>query len=223
MNGAHDVGGMHGFGPVMIEPDEPAFHHGWERRMFALTLATGYLGLWNLDQMRFTREHQPPAEYLATTYYEHWLYGLERMLDARGLVRRDELTARRLDPTVAVVRLDGVSAIDRDGVARRVRDRRASRSDDNVPARFQVGDPVVTRNINPVGHTRLPRYARGKRGVVAIDHGVWINPDSSGNDLGPDPQHVYAVRFEARELWGDEAPRRDALYVDLWDHHLERR
>ena len=156
MNGAHDLGGMHGFGPVMIERDEPAFHHGWERRIFALTIATGYLGLWNLDQMRFTREHEPAAEYLETTYYEHWLYGLERMLDARGLVRRDELSARRLDPTLAALRPDGVRAIDRDGIARRIRDRRASRTTRTSRRDSAWATSSSTCNINPVGHTRLP-------------------------------------------------------------------
>src|SRR6266508_5307956 len=91
MNGAHDLGGMHGFGPVAIERDEPVFHHEWERRAFAITLAAGFLGKWNIDMSRYAREQMPPAEYLASTYYEHWLFGLEKLLDDTRLVNRGEL------------------------------------------------------------------------------------------------------------------------------------
>jgi nitrile hydratase len=102
-----------------------------------------------------------------------------------------------------------------------LRKSRTSKADEDVAPRYKVGDRVVTKNIHPLGHTRLPRYARGKRGVVTLDHGVWVFPDSAGNGLGRKPQHCYAVRFEARELWGDTATPRDAVYVDLWDDHLE--
>jgi nitrile hydratase len=221
MNGAHDLGGMHGFGPVEIEVDEPPFHSAWERRAFAITLATGYVARWNVDEVRHAREQMPPAEYLATSYYEHWLFGLERLLAERGLVTRSELEDRVADATSPAGRLDGVEALDAASIARRIRDPRAARSDAASDARHRVGDIVMTRTINPVGHTRLPRYARGKRGSVEIDHGVWVYPDASGNGLGPAPQHCYAVRFEARELWGDDAPGRDSVYLDLWDDHLE--
>lgn len=221
MNGLHDLGGMQGFGPVVIEPHEPPFHHPWERRAFAITLAAGYLGEWNVDQSRAAREQLPPAEYLVTSYYEVWLYGLERLLDARGLVLDEERAARRQDPTIPVARADRVHALAARDVDRVLGTARASRTDDDVEPRFRVGDRVLTRTINPIGHTRLPRYARGKRGLVTVDHGVWMFADSMGNDLGPDPQHVYGVRFEARELWGDGVGAGDAVYVDLWDDHLE--
>jgi hypothetical protein len=94
MNGAHDLGGMHGFGPVDPEPNEPVFHHEWERRTFAITLASGFLGGWNIDMSRFAREQMPAAEYLATTYYEHWLFGLERLLVEKGFVKPEEIEAR---------------------------------------------------------------------------------------------------------------------------------
>jgi nitrile hydratase subunit beta len=220
VNGLHDLGGMQGFGPVAIEPDEPPFHHPWERRAFAITLAAGYLGEWNIDQARAMRERLPPTEYLGTSYYEVWLYGLERLLDARGLVLDEERAARRQDPTVRVAQVDRPQALAARDVERVLGIARASRTDDDVEPRHRVGNVVLTRTINPVGHTRLPRYARGKRGLVTDDHGVWIFPDSMGNDLGPDPQHVYTVRFEARELWGGEARAGDAVYVDLWDDHL---
>jgi nitrile hydratase len=221
VNGAHDLGGMHGFGPVDIERNEPVFHHEWERRAFALTLAAGFLGKWNIDMSRFAREQMPPAEYLATTYYEHWLFGLEKLLHDHGLVPHEELEARlkaRPTPVTPVSDARVLAARDVDAALRKTR---TSKADEDVPPRHKVGDRVVTVNINPTGHTRLPRYARGKHGVVALDHGVWVFPDTAGNGLGRKPQHCYSVCFEARELWGADAVARDSVYIDLWDDHLE--
>jgi nitrile hydratase beta subunit len=220
MNGVHDLGGMHGFGPVEIEPDEPVFHHAWEARTFALTLAASFLGKWNIDQGRFAREQMPPAEYLATTYYEHWLFGLEKLLHDLKLVDRAETAAREKDPASPAAPVTELRVLAARDVEKALRTSRTSKADEDVAPRFRVGDRVVTKNIHPLGHTRLPRYARGKRGVVTLDHGVWVFPDTAGNGLGRHPQHCYAVRFEARELWGDAATTRDAVYVDLWDDHL---
>ena len=221
MNGAHDLGGMHGFGPVDTEPDEPVFHHEWERRVFAMQLAAGYVAHWNIDQSRFAREQMPPAEYLATGYFEHWLFGLERLLDERGLVTRSELAARLSDSGSPTEPLDDVQPMAPGDVETILRRRGSSRSDADVAPRFQVGDRVIARTINPEGHTRMPRYVRGKPGVIEIDHGVWVYPDAAGNGLGPQPQHCYTVRFEARALWGDDARPGDGVLVDLWDDHLE--
>jgi nitrile hydratase beta subunit len=221
MNGAHDLGGMHGFGPVEIEPNEPVFHHEWERRTFALNLAAGFLGKWNIDQSRFAREQMPPAEYLATSYYEHWLFGLQKLLSDLGLVSHAERAAREKDPAAPAAPVAGARVLAARDVEKALRTSRTSKADENVTPRYKVDDRVVTKNINPLGHTRLPRYARGKRGVVTLDHGVWVFPDTAGNGLGRSPQHCYSVRFEARELWGDAATSRDAIYLDLWDDHLE--
>jgi nitrile hydratase subunit beta len=221
VNGAHDLGGMHGFGQVSIEPGEPVFHHAWERRAFALTLAAGFLGKWNIDQVRFAREQMPPADYLATSYYEHWLFGLQKLLDDLGLVTEAELSARRDHPASSSEAIAGARPLAAQDVAAALRVSRAAKADEDVAPRHRVDDLVTARNINPVGHTRLPRYARGRRGVVTVDHGVWVFPDSAGNGLGRKPQHCYSVRFEARELWGHQASSRDAVYLDLWDDHLE--
>ena len=220
MNGAHDLGGMHGFGPVRIERDEPVFHREWERRVFAMTLAAGFLGKWNIDQGRLAREQMPPAEYLATSYFEHWLFGLQSLLDDRGLVSHAEVAARMKDPKAPVAPITGLRVLAARDVEAAMRTSRTSKADEDVAPRYRIGDRVITTNINPVGHTRLPRYARGRRGVVTLDHGVWVFPDASGNDGGRKPQHCYSVRFEARELWGDEAPTRDTVHIDLWDDHL---
>lgn len=97
MNGAHDMGGMHGFGPINPEPDEPVFHHEWERRAFAITVAAGFLGKWNLDMSRYARERMEPAEYLSTSYYEHWIHGLELLLVEKGLLTQEEIKQRMLE------------------------------------------------------------------------------------------------------------------------------
>jgi nitrile hydratase len=221
MNGAHDLGGMHGFGPVEIERDEPVFHHRWERRTFAITLAAGFLGKWNIDMSRYAREQMPPAEYLTTTYYEHWLFGLEKLLDDTRLVSRVELQAAREGRAVATAALPaGMSVLAGGDVEAELRKSRASKADEDIPPRFNVGDRVHTVNVNPIGHTRLPRYARDKRGLVTLDHGVWVFPDTNGSGRGRKPQHCYSVRFEARELRGADAGSCDAIYIDLWDDHL---
>ncbi|MBI2205151.1 MAG: nitrile hydratase subunit beta [Candidatus Rokubacteria bacterium] len=217
MNGVHDMGGMHGLGPVEPEPDEPVFHTEWERRAFAITLAAGFLGEWNIDMSRYSRELMPGPEILTTTYYEHWLWGLEHLLVEKGLATRDEIAGRvkpaRPSKPLRVLKAAEVAAAIAKGGAHRV--------NDDVPARFKVGDRVRTRNINPLGHTRLPRYARDKHGVVDRDHGVHVFPDAHAAGLGQKPQHVYSVRFTMQELWGPDASARDRAYIDLWDDYLE--
>lgn len=216
MNGVHDLGGMHGFGPVEIENNEPVFHSEWEKRAFALTLACGFLGRWNIDMGRYAREQMPPAEYLATSYYEHWFFGLEKLLVEQGLISAQELVTGRAAGRVVEPR--AVAAAE---VATRLRNRRHARVDVEVTAKFRVGDSVVARNLNPAGHTRLPRYARGRRGVIARDHGVFVFADTHAMNRDKKPQHCYSVRFTARELWGADASVRDSVYLDLWDDHLD--
>jgi nitrile hydratase len=222
VNGIHDLGGMHGFGPVEPEPDEPVFHREWEARVFALTVAAGALGRWNLDRSRFAREQMPAAEYLATGYYEHWLFGLENLLDRSGLARRSEIEARLLDPrSPCAPHPDAGRRLEAAGVQAALRNPRGAKDDAQVPPRFKAGEAVRALNLNPEGHTRLPRYCRGRRGTIAVDQGVWVFPDTHAAGLGRKPQHVYSVRFAARELWGPEAPPNDSVHVDLWDDYLE--
>jgi nitrile hydratase len=224
VNGAHDLGGMHGFGPVVLEPGEPVFHAEWERRVFALTVAMGGWRRWNLDMSRHAREQMPPAEYLATTYYEHWLWGLEWLLERHGFLAGADLVRRVREGDGPGTRRPAEpqpGAIRPDDVPRLLRNRRAARLDDPVPSQFKAGDAVLARNVNPVGHTRIPRYVRGRRGIIDRDHGVFIFPDTHAAGLGRKPQHVYSVRFAARELWGPDAHAGDAVYVDLWDDYLD--
>ena len=216
MNGVHDLGGRQGFARVEIERNEPVFHSAWEARVHALQTASGYLGKWNIDMSRYARERMPPANYLAASYYEKWLFGLETLLVEQGLVTANELATGR-----AEARADGARPLRASEIPAFTSRRGSGRRDIGRPARFKAGDRVVTRNIDPVGHTRLPRYARAKRGKIVRDHGVYIFPDTHAVTREEKPQHCYSVRFTARELWGPAASLRDSVYVDLWDDYLD--
>jgi nitrile hydratase subunit beta len=217
MNGAHDMGGVHGFGAVVPEPDEPVFHADWERRVLALTLAMGATGEWTLDAARFARENRPPAEYLSESYYQLWLGGLEQLLVERGLVAPAELAAgRSLRPATP---LRGILAAgEATGLLKRGRptNREAPR-----PARFQVGDQVRAKNMHPLTHTRLPRYARGRTGTVTRVHGCHVFPDSNAHGHGEDPQWLYTVSFPGRELWGAGADPTVTVSIDAFEPYLE--
>ncbi|HLJ93744.1 MAG TPA: nitrile hydratase subunit beta [Gemmataceae bacterium] len=220
MNGAHDLGGMHGFGPINAEPEaqEPVFHADWERRVFGLALAARALGKWNGDMFRFARERQHPADYLRHTYYESWLAGLETLLVETGLVSADELACgQAAGPASAEDRQHVLPAA---AVAPMLRRGAPATMPAEAPPRFRPGERVRARNRHPLGHTREPRFVRGRVGVIQEYHGSHLFPDLSalGVRVG---RHLYSVRFEAAELWSENANRNSAVYVDLWEEYLE--
>ena len=215
MNGIHDMGGMQDFGPVTPEKSEPVFHAPWERRAFGLWIAVP--GDWSINADRFEKELIPPADYLRMSYYEKIIVGIEELSIKNHLITRQELATGKVStpkpPAMEVLKAAEVPAM----IAKGYRSRR----DAVVKARFAIGQPVRARNDHPTGHTRLPRYARGKLGTVDSDYGVFVFADSDAQGLGERPQHVYSVRFAARELWGPAASPRDSVYINLWDDHLE--
>ena len=217
MNGPHDLGGSHGFGPVTPEAAEPLFHAPWERRAFALVLAMGGAGAWNIDMSRHARERIPPAEYLSSSYYEIWLKGMERLLLEKGLVTEAELRLGRAErpgaPLPRKPTRETVPAILAKGGPA---DRPAA-----SPARFAAGQRVRAKNTNPQGHTRLPRYARGRFGRIERVHGTHVFPDTNAAGSGEDPRWLYSVSFDAAELWGAEARAGDEVLLDLWEPYLE--
>jgi nitrile hydratase subunit beta len=218
MNGVHDMGGMHGMGPIQPEHAEPVFHARWEGRVFAMVRAMGAWGKWNIDASRYHRELIPPAEYLRMSYYEKWLAGLLELMVKKGLVTREEIASGRASsrqphkpqPALTAAKVAPFTA----------KGSPANRAASTAPL-FEPGDPVRARNINPEGHTRLPRYARAKRGVIDRVHGSFVFPDTNAAFQGENPQHLYSVRFPARELWGDQAAARDSVYIDMWESYLE--
>ncbi|MBC9177122.1 nitrile hydratase subunit beta [Pseudoroseomonas ludipueritiae] len=216
MNGPHDLGGAMGFGPVVPEPEGELFHADWEKGAFALTLAIGALGRWSLDAARHTRESIPPARYLSASYYEIWLTALERLLVAHGLTTEAELREGRgleAPQPVRPIKAENVlPALMRGSPYHRPA---------STPARFAVGNRVRTRNEHPTGHTRLPRYARDKEGVVEAVRGVFVFPDTLAHGQGEAPQWLYTIRFEGRELWGEASDPTLAISIDAWESYLE--
>jgi nitrile hydratase len=211
------MGGVHGFGPVEPEPNEPVFHAQWERRAFAITVAMGATGEWNIDMSRFARENRSPADYLAKSYYELWLAGLEALVAAHRLVSAEELAAGgalgRSRPVKSILASHEVDRVlSRGTVAAR---------EPPAPARFKPGDRVRARNMHPSGHTRLPRYVRGHLGTIARVHGCHVFPDSNAAGTGEQPQWLYAVQFEGRELWGADGDPKLKVSVDAWEPYLE--
>ena len=217
MNGAHDMGGMQTFGPIRPERNEPVFHARWEGRIHAIWSAIGTWRKWNTDAGRQMRESFPAPEYLALGYFQLRYAQVVELLVASGMITRAELEsgkpAKGTQKAVPPLTADKVPAWFANGNPKK----RAV----EVPPQFRVGQQVRARNINPETHTRLPRYARGKIGVVEIDHGVFVFPDSNAQGLGEKPQHVYSVRFTARELWGEQAKPKDTVVVNMWDAYLE--
>jgi nitrile hydratase len=211
------MGGMHGLGPIAPEADEPLFHAPWESRALALTLAAAGWGRWTIDRSRHQRESIFGPDYLAFGYYEKWITALIELMVQEGLVTREEVAsgrptpgAPRLDPPLTAARVPDVLA----------RGGPTERQSARVP-QFEVGARVRTRNINPSGHTRLPRYARGHLGEISRRHGAHVFPDANAHGQGEQPQPLYQVRFDAAELWGEGASFRGSVYLDLWEDYLE--
>ncbi len=212
MNGIHDMGGMDGMGPIVQEAHEPVFHEPWERRVFAMMRGVGRWGRGrNWVGFRWAIESIPAAEYLRMSYYEKWFAMLTTRLLRAELVTPEELQRGTADPNRP--RPELFPAVPNDGAAR-----------ENDPSpRFRPGDPVHVRNLHPRGHTRLPRYTRGKIGTVFKQRGVFglQDTDENGISLGGRRQEVYTVRFGAQELWGERGSARDSIYVEMWEDYLE--
>lgn len=217
MNGVHDMGGMHGHGPIEHEKDEPVFHAPWEARMLGMRRGGTFPSGFNIDRWRHVRELIPPHLYLSRSYYDHWYMAYVATLLQSGMATREEIksghaasgTAKRNDamPPDQTWKAQKSGGI----FARQV----------ETPPRFAIGQRVRARNINPSGHTRVPRYVRGKVGVVQLHHGGHILPDTNAHLQGEAPQHLYTVVFSMRELWGPEASARDEACADLWESYLE--
>lgn len=218
MNGAQDMGGVDGFGPVRPEVDEPVFHAEWERRAFALTLAMATPGGWNIDMSRFARENRSPANYLSKSYYQIWLAGLEQLMEERSLVSREEIESGR----AMLQRRTDVRVLAPENVAAVLRKGGPTERETTTKPLFAIGDRVRAKNIQREGHTRLPRYVRGHVGVIDRLHGAHVFPDSNAHGEGERPQWLYTVRFTGSELWGDRADATSTVSVDAWESYLER-
>jgi nitrile hydratase len=216
VNGVHDMGGMDGFGKVEVEQDEPPFHAPWEGRVMALQRSMLYAGAWHIDEMRFAQESLPPRTYLAASYYERWSLGLAKNAVAGGLVTAEELAAGRASTPARPLPRKMTAEIVNAGLKRASFFRQHQ-----GPARFKPGDRVRTVNVHPSGHTRLPRYARGKTGTVERLHGCHAYPDAVAAGKGDDPQWLYTVVFDGREIWGPDADPTLTVSIDAFEPYLE--
>lgn len=261
MDGVHDLGGMHGFGPVQVEPDEPVFHAEWERRALAVTLATGALGRWTIDRSRHVRESLPPATYLSSSYYEIWIRGLQRLLAESGLLEQSALGEEsRLMAESGLVEdsqeaeapgqagasghaatsglhnapgqpretADGSPSLAKDWPTIRASLDRGTPYERAIDAlaRFAVGDRVRTIGRHPAGHTRLPRYARGKLGEVVAVRGAHVYPDENADPPGTASppgsavEWLYTVVFDGAELFGEDADPTVTVTIDAFEPYL---
>jgi nitrile hydratase len=210
VDGVHDLGGMQDFGEILLDADEPVFHCAWEERVFGLVAALSAQQLYSVNTFRHAIERMEPAHYLTSPYFEHWLTGVATLLVERGVIERDSLQehARGAFPLARPEHAPRRPPLDR-GTA-------GGRS-----SRFAPGDRVRVREMHPRGHTRCPRYVRGKRGLVERCEGEFVLPDAEAHGEHPPSEQTYCVRFEATELWGTEAEPRASVSVDLWDSYLE--
>ena len=223
MSYVHDIGGLHGFGPMSGLDDDLNFHAAWEARAFALVRTLIHNGAFTWDEFRHAIERMAPADYLGSSYYARWLDALGRVLVEKGVVTADDVERRTAffesrpqAPATAPLTAPPPPA----SPPRRLDSETSVREGTGHRPRFAEGDPVVARNTHPYGHTRLPRYTRGKRGVIAARRGVHVLPDANAHGLGERPEPLYTVRFEARELWGESAEPNQQVYVDLWESYL---
>ena len=216
MNGIHDMGGMHGFGKVSEEPNEPVFHADWEGRTFAMSMVMRTIGLWNIDMSRAEQEMLPAHLYLASSYYERWGRGLEQLVLKHGLASKEEMAAGHArttgKPLGSNLKPADVTALLTRGSYERPAPARA---------RFKPGDRVRARNINPLTHTRLPRYVRGHVGTVEAVRGCHVFPDSVAVGKGENPQWLYTVVFDGRDLWGEGSDPSLKVSVEAWEPYLE--
>jgi nitrile hydratase subunit beta len=216
MDGIHDMGGMHGFGKVEPEADEPVFHAEWEARCLALNRAMGAIGAWTIDEGRAGIEALPPDVYLASSYYAKWALRLQNMVVDRGLAGADELAAghalragKPLKRKLAVA--DIPKTLTRGSYGR----------PPPGPARFKAGDRVRAKNFHPATHTRLPRYARGRVGVIEAIRGCHVFPDSTAIGAGENPQWLYTVLFDGRELWGETTDPTLKVSIEAFEPYIE--
>jgi nitrile hydratase len=208
MNTIHDMGGMDGFGPLVLDQDDACFHDAWERRAFAMTLAMGATKQWNLDQARAARESLPMLRYLQAGYYGIWFEALEKLLQDRGLLQpQANAVARSLNQLAP-----------QDVKQTLLRGAPTEREGGTSPV-FKPGDAVMVRAMNPPTHTRCPRYLRGKQGMIDRCHGFHVFPDRHAVSGEEAPQALYTVVFKGRDLWGDDGSA-DLVSADLWESYL---
>jgi len=223
MDGIHDLGGKHGYGPVVMEDNEPVFHDRWEAAVFTMSGSGRRAGAWNnSDRFRHGVERIDPVAYLSQGYYGRWLGGIETLLVEAGVFTQAEITERASlfgGTPSDLIAARPARQPDPMGVVES--GRTARREADTSPA-LKVDDRVKTVAAGSAGHTRLPAYARGRRGRIIASQGCWVFPDTNAHGEGEQQRYLYTVEFLASELWGSEADDRVSVCLDLFEPYLER-
>jgi nitrile hydratase subunit beta len=212
-----DMGGMQAFGHVVVDKDEPVFHEDWERRAFAMALLSMRISGTNLDSFRYALARQHPLDYLVDGYYGRWLNMAENLLTDSAIIAPGAVEARAR-------RMRGEDVEEPPAPEPNKPDYKPTAAGSirkiDAPPKFAVGDRVRARDIHPVGHTRLPRYVRGRAGTVRIIQPAQVLPDTNAHFVAENAQHVYNVAFDSAELWGPDAER-FVLGIDLYESYLE--
>jgi nitrile hydratase subunit beta len=224
LNSVHDLGGVDGFGPVPYEKEEPVFHQKWEEKVFAMYTVLLGQDVYNLDEFRYHIEHMDPVYYLDSSYYEHWLLAMEVLLVDKGFLRQEEYDAKLRELENADTS-DSLERLDPELTHRSVvlMYRGCSTHKQDTAEKYRPGDRVRVKNMHPKGHTRVPRYVRDKIGTVDRYFGTFVLPDSNTmHGTEPKRSGVYLIAFEARDLWGEESPVQDTLYIELWEDYFEK-
>ena len=222
MNSIHDLGGMHGMGPLPLEDNEPVWHADWERGAFGVNILLLMAGVYNADESRHAMEKIPALHWLESPYYEHWVDGVERILKEKGIATEEELrTGKSVAPLPT--NMQGIAAVEVDNIEPTCTTNHPVTGPTTTEPKFKEGDRVRAININPRTHTRLPRYIRGHVGTVVRYGGPLLYADARAHGAAADTAvHSYSVRFEGNELWGPDSGPKDAVYIDLYETYIER-
>ncbi len=221
MDGVHDLGGVQGFGPIKSDEGEAVFETDWEARMWGINKAIAKDPSWTLDWWRHVRELIDPVDYLTRPYFDQWMQIHAALMVDSGYATVEELAAARAGGPGAALGADIRPPMGPEMVAEAKRASTDYRRDVGPGPRFAVGDQVVTRACGDRSHTRLPRYAMGRPGVIEAYSGTHVLPDASARgEERAEP--LYSVAFRACDLWPEAEGRRDRVFLDLWESYLER-
>lgn len=222
MNSIHDLGGMHGMGPLPLEENEPIWHADWERGAFGVNILLLMAGVYNADESRHAMEKIPALHWLASPYYEHWVDGVARILTEKGIATAEELRSGQSAAPLPDSLRD-LASVPVDEIEKACTTNHPVTGPVATEPAFKQGDKVRAVNINPRTHTRLPRYIRGHVGTVVRYAGPLLYADARAHGSSPDTaKHSYCVRFEGHALWGPDAGPKDAVYIDLYETYIER-
>ena len=216
MDGIHDLGGRQGFGAIEVyEPEEP-FHEPWEARVRGIVNAISRPSDWSIDWFRHCRELIDPTDYLTRPYFDQWLQTYAAMMVNSGVATVEELASGQAKSSAP----DLPPPMTAEDVGKKKASKSFEREID-APSVFTLGDSVRVKSHGVPGHTRLPAYARGRRGRIEAYHGAHIFPDANAH--GEDrAEPLYTVGFDAAELWPEAEGRRERVFLNMWESYLER-